>query len=48
MCVQLVDKAISSLDPDGFILSPVDNITIDKPLTWRNIDILIDEWRVRR
>jgi hypothetical protein len=43
-----VDKAISSLGPGGFILSPVDNITVDKPLTWQNIDIFIDEWRVRR
>ena len=43
-----VDKAISSLGPDGFILSPVDNITVDKPLTWQNIDFLIDEWRLRR
>ncbi|MCJ7660668.1 MAG: hypothetical protein MUO67_16075 [Anaerolineales bacterium] len=40
-----INEAISTLGPDGFILSPVDNITIDKPLTWQNIDILIDEWR---
>jgi hypothetical protein len=33
------------LGPDGFILSPVDNITVDAPRTWHNIDAFIDEWR---
>lgn len=40
-----VQQAIQTLGPDGFILSPVDNITVDAPQTWRNIDIFIDEWR---
>ncbi len=40
-----VRQAIETLGPDGFILSPVDNITVDEPLTWKNIDIFIDEWR---
>lgn len=40
-----VREAIEALGPDGFILSPVDNITVDEPLTWQNIDIFIDEWR---
>lgn len=40
-----VREAIEILGPDGFILSPVDNITIDEPLTWSNLDIFIDEWR---
>jgi len=40
-----VQRAIKTLGPDGFILSPVDNITIDEPLTWQNIDFFIDEWR---
>jgi hypothetical protein len=40
-----VRQAIQTLGPRGFILSPVDNITVDAPLTWRNVDILIDEWR---
>ncbi len=40
-----VGQAIETLGPGGFILSPVDNITVDEPLTWRNIDIFIDEWR---
>jgi uroporphyrinogen-III decarboxylase len=40
-----VRQAIQTLGPKGFILSPVDNITVDAPLTWRNVDIFIDEWR---
>ena len=39
-----VRHAVETLGPQGFILSPVDNITVDAPLTWQNIDILIDEW----
>jgi uroporphyrinogen-III decarboxylase len=40
-----VRSAIQTLGPSGFILSPVDNITVDTPLTWRNLDIFIDEWK---
>ncbi|MGQ9501657.1 MAG: uroporphyrinogen decarboxylase family protein [Anaerolineae bacterium] len=40
-----VRHAISTLGTDGFILSPVDNITVDAPRTWQNIAALIDEWR---
>lgn len=40
-----VRRAIATLGPDGFILSPVDNITVDAPRTWENIATLIDEWR---
>jgi hypothetical protein len=40
-----VQMAIKTLGPKGFILSPVDNITIDDPLTWKNIGIFIDEWQ---
>jgi uroporphyrinogen-III decarboxylase len=43
-----VARAIGALGPRGFILSPVDNITVDAPLTWYNIDAFIDEWRSRR
>ena len=43
-----VARAIEALGPLGFILSPVDNITVDAPLTWYNIDAFIDEWRSRR
>jgi uroporphyrinogen-III decarboxylase len=39
-----VAQAVRTLGPQGFILSPVDNITVDAPLTWRNIEILRDEW----
>jgi hypothetical protein len=40
-----VRQAVNTLGSKGFILSPVDNITVDEPLTWKNIDIFIDEWR---
>jgi hypothetical protein len=40
-----VRHAVKTLGPDDFILSPVDNITVDDPLTWHNIDIFIGEWR---
>jgi uroporphyrinogen-III decarboxylase len=43
-----VGRAIETLGPTGFILSPVDNITVDEPRTWNNIDVLVDEWRKRR
>jgi uroporphyrinogen-III decarboxylase len=41
-----VDHAITTLGPNGYILSPVDNLTVDEPLTWKNIDIFIDQWKV--
>lgn len=40
-----VRTAIAELGPRGFILSPVDNITVDAPLTWSNLQIFMDEWR---
>jgi uroporphyrinogen-III decarboxylase len=40
-----VRDAIQALGPDGLILSPVDNITVDAPQTWRNVEVFIDEWR---
>jgi len=39
-----VRDAIATLGPAGLVLSPVDNITVDEPRTWQNIDVLIDEW----
>lgn len=42
-----VRHAIETLGPAGFILSPADNITVDDPRTWHNIDVFIDEWRSR-
>lgn len=43
-----VRRAIETLGPGGFILSPVDNITVDAPRTWQNIEVLIDEWQRHR
>jgi hypothetical protein len=40
-----VGDAIEILGPTGFVLSPVDNITVDEPRTWKNIEFFIDEWR---
>jgi uroporphyrinogen decarboxylase len=40
--------ALESLGPRGMILSPVDNLTVDEPSTWNNIDIFVDEWKSRR
>jgi uroporphyrinogen-III decarboxylase len=40
-----VRKAMTTLGPRGLILSPVDNITVDEPRTWKNIEALMDEWR---
>jgi len=40
-----VRRAVETVGPDGFILSPVDNITIDAPQTWRNLEVFLDEWR---
>jgi uroporphyrinogen-III decarboxylase len=40
-----VHEAIKTMGPSGLILSPVDNITVDAPRTWENIETFIDEWR---
>jgi len=40
-----VREAIKTLGPKNFILSPVDNVTEDAPLTWDNLEIMIDEWK---
>jgi uroporphyrinogen-III decarboxylase len=40
-----VKDACKTLGPRGFILSPVDNITVDEPLTFENIAIFINEWK---
>ena len=39
-----VQVALAGLGPEGFILSPIDNITVDAPKTWCNLRIFIDEW----
>lgn len=43
-----VRHAMDTLGPKGFILSPVDNLTINEPKTWENIDIFINEWKSHR
>lgn len=40
-----VQQAVQILGPCGLILSPVDNITVDSPQTWNNIDIFLNEWK---
>jgi uroporphyrinogen-III decarboxylase len=40
-----VREALAVLGPTGHILSPVDNVREVTPVTWRNVDIFIDEWR---
>jgi uroporphyrinogen-III decarboxylase len=42
-----VRHAVQALGPEGFILSPVDNITRDTRQSWQNIYVLLDEWRKR-
>ena len=43
-----VREAISVLGPEGFILSPVDNVTGASEKTWRNVEALIEEWEELR
>lgn len=40
-----VTAALSSLGPDGFILSPVDNVRQDTPQAMRNVNTLIQTWQ---
>lgn len=43
---EAVRDAIRVLAPGGgFILSPVDNVTLDEPRVWANVQALIDTWR---
>jgi uroporphyrinogen-III decarboxylase len=43
-----VEQALRTLGPQGFILSPVDNITVDAPKTWSNLEVFRDAWRSHR
>lgn len=45
---QAVRLALDTLGPQGFVLSPIDNLTVDEPRTWENINTFIDEWQKRR
>jgi hypothetical protein len=40
-----VAAALQSLGPDGFILSPVDNVRQDTPLAMANVKVLIQTWQ---
>jgi uroporphyrinogen-III decarboxylase len=40
-----VRTAVETLGPDRLVLSPVDNLTVDEPRTWENIQVFIDEWK---
>jgi len=40
-----VTTALQSLGPDGFILSPVDNVRENTPLAMNNVKILIETWK---
>ncbi len=42
---EAVREAMALLGPDGFILSPVDNVTDSSPRVWANVEAFIDEWR---
>lgn len=42
---EAVRTAMNTLGPTGFVLCPVDNITVDEPKTWQNLDFFIDEWK---
>jgi len=43
-----VREAIAALGPDGFILSPVDNIRDPSDETWENVLALIESWKEYR
>ena len=43
-----VCKAVDVLGPDGFILSPVDNVRDPSDRVWRNTLTLIDAWKQHR
>lgn len=39
------ERATETLGPDGFILSPVDNIRDTSEATWRRVRLFIDTWK---
>ncbi|MBM4143057.1 MAG: hypothetical protein FJ225_05625 [Lentisphaerae bacterium] len=43
--VQQHGVPLAVLGPRGLILSPIDNITVDEPRTWRNVETFVDEWK---
>lgn len=45
---EAVEKAMAALGPEGFILSPVDNVTENSETTWSNVKMLIETWKKLR
>jgi uroporphyrinogen-III decarboxylase len=45
---QAVAAAMETLGPEGFILSPVDNVVDSSEVTWRNVEALLEAWQERR
>ncbi|MFH2068597.1 MAG: uroporphyrinogen decarboxylase family protein [Candidatus Omnitrophota bacterium] len=45
---EAVEKAMAILGPEGFILSPVDNVTDNSENTWNNVKTLIKVWQKLR
>ena len=43
-----VRRALETLGPDGFILSPVDNVRDPSQEVWRNVEALIAAWQEMR
>ncbi|MDP6355555.1 MAG: uroporphyrinogen decarboxylase family protein, partial [Planctomycetota bacterium] len=43
-----VTEAIQTLGPDGFILSPVDNIRDESDKAWQNVLVFIQAWKETR
>ena len=43
-----VREAMQRLGPDRFILSPVDNVTVDSEQVWRNVEALTETWKELR
>jgi len=43
-----VRDAVQTLGPNGLILSPIDNLTVDEPQTWQNISYFINAWQASR
>jgi len=43
-----VKQALDTLGPDGFILSPVDNVRDTSDAVWRNVEALVAAWREMR
>jgi len=42
-----VGESISILGPEGFILSPVDNVTDNSKRTWNNVKTMIKTWKIK-